>query len=80
MSAPKFRPGGRPLIEQVAEVHRSMLRMARGTRDPEVDHIQADNELTRLVSLLAYDHPSLEARRLARLILRAYNRVTRYCA
>ncbi len=72
------KPGGRPLQEQLDEVLRDMRAAARYT-DFEQSHSNADNYLTRLFMLLA-DGRSVEVQRTAHLTLRAYDRVTRYCA
>lgn len=72
------QPNGRPLQEQLDEVHQDMLLTAKNA-DVEVGHGDADDHLTRLITLLAHGR-SFEVQRMARLTLRAYNRVTRYCA
>ncbi len=72
------QPGGRPLQEQLDEVHQDMLSSARNP-DKENGHSDADNHLTRLVKLLAHGR-GLEVQRSARLALRAYNRGTHWCA
>ena len=72
------KPGGRPLQEQLDEVVRDMRAAARNP-DEENGHINADNHLTRLVMLLA-DGRSAEVQRATGLALRAYGRVTRWCA
>ncbi len=72
------QPGGRPLQEQLDEVLRDMRAAARNA-DCETAHSNADNHLTRLVTLLAHGR-SVEVQRTAGLALRAYGRVTRWCA
>lgn len=71
-------PGGRPLQEQLDEVHWDMLAAARHP-DKELAHGRADDHLTRLILLLAHGR-SAAVQRSVRLTLRAYNRVTRWCA
>ncbi len=72
------QPGGRPLQEQLDEVHRALLGCTRN-RDPEDAHNKADNELTRLVSLLA-DGRGSQVQRTTSLALRAWSRVKKWYA
>lgn len=71
-------PGGRPLQEQLDEVLRDMRAAARNS-DEEHGHSDADNHLTRLVTLLAHGR-GVKVQRSTMLALRAYNRVTHWCA
>ena len=82
MNAPRrnimSQPGGRPLQDQLDEVHHDMLVAARNP-DKETGHSDADNHLTRLVKLLAHGR-GLEVQRVSRLALGAYKRGTHWCA
>lgn len=66
--------------QQLREIRRAMNRAKRlGATDAEKAHIDADYQLTSLVTVLG-DNQSPETQRAIRRILRAYNRVTRYMA